>query len=152
VGQYDNIGDRGRGGTAGNRPVAVNGSVRRYGFFSGERTDYTVGLNLRPSSLFSANASYAINEVDLREGDFTVRVFSMRGSVQFTPDLSWDNTVQWDNRSDEVGLNSRVRWEFRPGQEFFVVYNEGFSVEDDFNEFNSIRQNLTIKLGLAFQF
>ncbi len=151
-GTYDNLGAEFRTGTAGNRPVAVNGNVRRYGFFSGDRTDYTVGLNLRPSSLFSANASYSINEIDLREGEFTVRVFSMRASLQFTPDLSWDNTVQWDNRSDELGLNSRVRWEFRPGQEFFVVYNEGFAVEDDFGGFDSIRQNLTVKLGLAFQF
>ena len=151
-GTYDNLGAEVRGGTAGNRPIAVSGNVRRYGFFSGDRTDYTVGLNLRPGSLFSANASYSINEIDLREGEFTVRVFSMRASVQFTPDLSWDNTVQWDNRSDELGLNSRVRWEFKPGQEFFVVYNEGFSVEDDFGGFDSIRQNLTVKLGLAFQF
>jgi hypothetical protein len=152
VGTYDNAGAEIRGGTASNRPIAVNGSVQRYGFFSGDRTDYTVGLNLRPGAYFSANASYSINEIDLDEGDFIVRVFSMRGSVQFTPDLSWDNTVQWDNRSDEFGLNSRVRWEFRPGQEFFVVYNEGFAIEDDFGGFDSVRQRLTIKLGLAFQF
>lgn len=152
VGTYDNLGAEIRGGTASNRPVAVSGTVRRYGFFSGDRTDYSAGVTLRPGSYFSATASYSINDIDLDEGDFTVRVFSMRGSIQFTPDLSWDNTVQWDNRSDELGLNSRVRWEFRPGQEFFVVYNEGFAVEDDFGGFDSIRQDLTIKLGLAFQF
>ena len=152
TGTYDNIGGELRGSTASNRPVSVNANIRRYGFFSGERTDWTFGLNLRPGSYFSAAASYSINEIDLDEGSFTVRLFSLRGSVQFTPDLSWDNTVQWDNRSDELGLNSRVRWEFRPGQEFFVVYNEGFAVEDDFGGFDSIRQNLTVKLGLAFQF
>ena len=152
VGTYDTLGGEIRGGTASVRPVAVSGNIRHSGFFSGERTDYTVGLNLRPGAFFSANASYTLNEIDLDEGSFSVRVFSMRGSVQFTPDLSWDNTVQWDNRSDELGLNSRVRWEFRPGQEFFVVYNEGFAVEDDFGGFDSIRQNLTIKLGLAIQF
>lgn len=152
VGTYDNLGAEVRAGTADVRPVAVSGSVRQYGFLSGDRTDYSLGLSLRPGSYFSANASYSLNEIDLDEGSFSVRVFSMRGSVQFTPDLSWDNTVQWDNQSDEVGLNSRVRWEFRPGQEFFVVYNEGFDVEEGGNSFTSTRQALTVKLGLAFQF
>lgn len=152
VGTYDNLGIELRGGTSSSRPVAVDGSIRRYGFFSGDRTDYSMGMSLRPGPLFSANMNYSINEIDLAEGEFTVNVFSMRASVQFTPDLSWDNTVQWDDRSDEVGLNSRIRWEFRPGQELFVVYNEGFDAEDGVSSFTSIRQEMTIKLGLAFQF
>ncbi len=147
---YDNLGVSLSAGSSSTRPIAVSGSVTARGFYDGDRRDYRVGLALRPGPYFSATASYSINDIDLPRGSFVVRLFSMRASVQFTPDLSWDNTIQWDNQSDELGLNSRVRWEFRPGQELFVVYNEGFDVRDD--TFTSVRQALTIKLGLAFQF
>ncbi|MBZ0172019.1 MAG: DUF5916 domain-containing protein, partial [Phycisphaerales bacterium] len=150
AGTHDNIGTELSAGTSATRPITVSGSVRRHGFFTGDRWDYSAGATFRPGPFFSASANYAINDIDLPEGSFIVRLFSMRASVQFSPDLSWDNTVQWDNQSDEVGLNSRVRWEFRPGQELFMVYNEGFSVDEE--SFTSQRQALTIKLGLAFQF
>ncbi|USN98718.1 MAG: carbohydrate binding family 9 domain-containing protein [Phycisphaeraceae bacterium] len=150
VGTYDNLGTELSFGTTASRPVAAGGTVRRYGFYSGDRWDYTATLALRPGPYFSANAAYSINDIDLPEGSFLVRQFSMRASVQFTPDLSWDNTVQWDNRSDDLGLNSRVRWEFHPGHELFVVYNEGYNV--DGGSFRSERRAVTIKLGLAFQF
>lgn len=150
AGMHDNLGTEVSAGTSATRPIAVSGSVRRAGFYTGDRWDYSAGVTIRPGPYFSASASYSINDIDLPEGSFVVRLLAMRASVQFTPDLSWDNTVQWDNRSDELGLNSRVRWEFRPGQELFVVYNEGFSVDEE--SFTSQRQALTIKLGLAFQF
>lgn len=150
VGTYDNVGGEIRAASSSARPIAVDGSIRRLGYFDGDRWDYNAGVTIRPGSAFSATAGYTINEIDLPEGSFIVRLFTMRATVQFTPDLSWDNTVQWDNQSDELGLNSRVRWEFRPGQELFVVYNEGFAVDE--GSFSSERQALTVKLGLAFQF
>lgn len=149
---YDNAGVELAASTSSARPVAARGTLRRYGFFSGDRTDYTAGFTLRPGPGFSADASYSINDIDLPQGEFTVRLFAMRASVQFNPDLSWDNTVQWDNQSDQLGLNSRVRWEFRPGQELYVVYNEGYDVEEGGESFTSTDQTITIKLGLAFQF
>lgn len=150
VGTYDNVGGEIRAASSSARPIAVDGAIRRLGFYDGDRWDYTAGVTFRPGSAFSASAEYTINEIDLPEGSFIVRLFTMRATVQFTPDLSWDNTIQWDNQSDELGLNSRVRWEFRPGQELFVVYNEGFAVDD--GSFSSERQAMTVKLGLAFQF
>lgn len=33
-------------------------------------------------------------------------------------------TVQYHTGSDTVSANVRLRWEYRPGSELFVVYNE----------------------------
>ena len=32
--------------------------------------------------------------------------------------------VQYGSRDESVGTNLRFRWEYRPGSELFVVYNE----------------------------
>ena len=52
------------------------------------------------------------------------RLARLRMNVTFSTDVSWNNTVQWDNVSDTVGINSRVRWIIVPGSEFFVVFNQ----------------------------
>ncbi|MBK7403533.1 MAG: hypothetical protein IPJ41_02580 [Phycisphaerales bacterium] len=107
-------------------------------------------MTFRPNASIALSAEYELNDVSLEVGEFTVRTARTRATFQFSPELAWDTTVQWDNQSDQAGLNSRVRYEFRPGQEIFVVYNEGFSVVD--NEFESLSRELTLKLGLTFRF
>jgi hypothetical protein len=33
--------------------------------------------------------------------------------------------VQYNSSNNSLGANVRLRWEYQPGSEFFVVYNEG---------------------------
>ena len=77
--------------------------------------------------------------------------FDMRAPDLGTPTQElYAAAIEMAAWADELGLNSRVRWEFRPGQELFVVYNEGFDVLDD--EFSSNSRRLTLKAGLTFRF
>ena len=48
----------------------------------------------------------------------------VRADVSFSPDLDWHNFVQLDNESDSIGLNSRLRWIVKPGEDVFVVWNQ----------------------------
>ena len=71
-------------------------------------------------------------------------------NVTFSTAVSWNNTVQWDNVSDTIGINSRVRWEIKPGDEVFFVVNQGFDAED--GEFRSLSTALTLKVGLTLRY
>ena len=44
---------------------------------------------------------------------------SLVGVLMFTSAL-----LQYNSSSHSVSANVRLRWEYRPGSEFFVVYNE----------------------------
>ena len=68
-------------------------------------------------------------KIRLREGDFNVRIVSAKLNLSFTPDLSWNTIVQYDNVSSEVGLNSRIRWTYRPGSDLFLVANQGWNFD-----------------------
>lgn len=150
TGEYDNAGWRTGFATSAARPITLQANYSERGFYDGTRKDTFVNATFRPTASLAFSAEYFLNEIDLSSGDFTVRTARGQATLQFSPELSWDNTLQWDNQSDQAGLNSRVRYEFRPGQEVFVVYNEGFDVED--NEFESISRGMTVKLGLTFRF
>ncbi len=150
TGVYDNAGWRAGVATSTARRVSVEAEHSRRGFYDGTRADSSAAVSVRPNASLALAAEYSLNEIELAAGDFTVRTASARATVQFSPELSWDNTIQWDNRSDQAGLNSRVRYEFRPGQELYIVYNEGFDVLDD--EFTSNDRELTLKAGLTIRF
>lgn len=150
IGTHDNAGWRAGFSTSAARTVSLNANYSQRGFYTGTRNDLFAAITYRPNASLSLSADYFLNEVRLRTGNFTVRVATARATVQFSPDLSWSNTLQWDNQSDSAGLNSRVRYEFRPGQEVFLVYNEGFDVIDD--SIHSTSRDVTLKAGLTFRF
>ncbi len=146
---YDTFGVDFDAGTAETRPLSVFGGLGARGFYEGERYDASIGAEWRPAPLFTGEAEFVYNDVNLPQGDFEVEILRTRADVQFSPDLTWSTVVQWDNQSDRAGLNSRVRWEYEPGSEIFVVYNEGYDVEG--TELRSAEREATVKIGAAFR-
>jgi hypothetical protein len=45
--------------------------------------------------------------------------------------LTLSNLAQFDNDSNNLGGQSRVRWILRPGREIFLVFNRGWIREQD---------------------
>jgi hypothetical protein len=107
------------------RTFSGNVSAERGSFYSGHKTSISLSsgrANLGPRLSIEPNAS--INWVDLREGSFTNTVISSRMIFTITPLVFTTALVQYNSATNTVSTNARLRWEYRPGSEFFVVYNE----------------------------
>jgi hypothetical protein len=63
--------------------------------------------------------------VDLPYGAFTAKLFTNRFIVTPTPRLSVTGLVQVNASADTVSSSLRLRWEYRPGSELFLVYSDG---------------------------
>ena len=136
--------------TSGGRPFSADGSISTGDFYDGRRSDYRVGATWRPDPGFVLAGSYTINDIDLPGGDFITRLARLQMNIAFSTAVTWNNTVQYDNVSDALGINSRIRWELRPGDEVFFVLNQGFDAED--GRFRSLSTELTFKFGLTFRY
>jgi len=136
--------------TSQSRPVSGRIGYFRGGFFDGRRQTYTFALELRPSKHVFFSAELTEDDVDLREGSFITRIGRLRFNINFTPDLSWSNFIQYDNVSDTAGLNSRLKWTIRPGSDFFIVLNQGFTVTGDTLSLEETA--VTTKIGWTFRF
>lgn len=136
-------------GTDPSQPVAIEAGVRVGEFYDGTRYDYSGEVTFTPNSRFSGSAEYIFQDISLPGGDFDVEILRTRGTVQFSPELTLDTIVQWDSVSDIAGLNSRLRWEPRPGQEIFLVYNEGYDAD---NDFSSLEREAIPKVGATIRF
>jgi hypothetical protein len=67
--------------------------------------------------------------------------------LNVSPDLSVASYTQYDTESDSVGVNTRLRWTFRPVGDLFVVYNQ--NVRSLLDRWQLDSNQLLIKLQYA---
>lgn len=89
----------------------------------------------------------------LPEGNFVARIYSLRSNYSVSPYLTFFNLVQYDNESRDLGWQSRVRWIIKPGNEVFLVFNQGW-IQDERGglNFKSSRTGLAGKMQYTFRF
>ena len=100
-------------------------SARHGGFFGGDLT--SVGFNrgrVEILSRLSLEPSVSHNWVRLPGQGFSTTVAATRVNFTFTPRIYLSGLMQWNSSNDRVGANLRLRWEYRPGSELFLVYTE----------------------------
>ncbi len=132
------------------RPVSVQLRVEGGTFWTGRRTDIEAGIEWRTGPFLTLAFEQEENHVHLEEGNFITRIVRGRWDLAFDPRLTWRSFLQFDNVSNEIGLNSRVRWIIEPGSELFVVLNQGW--ERDGHEIAPFRTELTTKLVWTLRF
>ena len=66
----------------------------------------------------------SVNWIDLDEGAFTTTLVAARATYTLTPFAFFGVLLQYNSSNDSLGANLRLRWEYQPGSELFVVYNE----------------------------
>jgi hypothetical protein len=112
------------------RPLSGRVVVSYGNFFDGQQLQIETLLRWRPSVHMLFSAEYIHNEIDLSDEHFHTRLARVRVNFSFTPDLSWNTFAQYDNLTDTIGINSRVRWIIVPGSEFYVVFNQDLLAND----------------------
>lgn len=136
--------------TSDARPIAGLVKFSAGEFYDGTRQDYLAAIEFRPNASVYASIEGEWNDVHLPDGDFLVRIFRTRLNILFSPELSWNNSLQYDNQSESGSFNSRIRWEWEPGQELFIVANRGFIIDN--GSWNATESELSIKCGVTLRF
>ena len=138
--------------TAGQREFSGSFSYRKGSFFNGDRLNLNGKVAWNQSRYFILSMGYDWNDIELPQGYFTTRLVNVSGQVAFSPNLYWISLVQYDNVSEEVGINTRLQWIPRAGQEGFIVLNYGLQDFDRDNSFETLSSNLSVKFRYTFRF
>ena len=97
-----------------------SGNIRSAGFNRGR---------LAVTSALSVEPSISVNWIDTPGGSFRTDLLVSRVTYTFTPRMFFSGLLQYNSASDTVSSNLRLRWEFRPGSELFVVYTEALDTD-----------------------
>lgn len=121
-------------------------------FYDGDRSQFEFGMQWRPDEHFFLNLSYNYQDIELPQGDFTVRLVRANANYAFNSKWSWVNLVQYDNASSTVGINSRLRWNPQAGEDLFVVINYNFDSEGTFSQLSREKSEIALKYTKTFRF
>ena len=95
------------------------------GYFDGEITSVDLSRGrVDLSSRLSVEPSISFNWIDLPGGSFRTDLARARVNYTFSPRMFFSGLLQYNSANRTLGTNLRLRWEYSPGSELFVVYTE----------------------------
>ena len=84
------------------------------------------------------------------EGNFAVRLYQLQNVFAFSPRLLLFGYLQYDNDSREMGMNARLRWTFRPGNDLFFVWNRSWVHPLDEGPFTLAHESDQVAVKIRF--
>ncbi|GCC51560.1 hypothetical protein SanaruYs_17850 [Chryseotalea sanaruensis] len=117
-------------------------------YYSGERVNVNAALRYRVQPFGSIALSADYNDIKLGQpyGSAVFVLLSPRLDFTFTDKLFLTTFVQYNSRFDNINLNARFQWRFKPASDFFVVYTENYFPE------GLLSKNRALVLKLTYWF
>ncbi|MCE2559683.1 MAG: carbohydrate binding family 9 domain-containing protein [Acidobacteria bacterium] len=132
------------------RLLGVRGLFGWGDFYDGTRTSVRLTFGVRASKHVQTESLWVYNDVELPQGAFDIGLFSQRVDFTFTPNLRLNTIVQYNDDTEDLGLNVRLHWIYKPGSDLFVVYNENW-MEGDLRQRLSTHRQIAVKFTYLIQ-
>jgi len=106
------------------------GSLLSWGrFYEGRSTELDLQGDWRGGGHVVMGATLSRNRVTLPSGDFTATLVTGRIEYALNTRASFLGFVQYNNEDQRVDFNLRFHWIPRIGDDFFVVWNSGYTTD-----------------------
>lgn len=106
------------------RPISIDVDYRIMDYWTGDRQQLLISNNFHPTAHLSIDFIYTYNTVDHSLESFDTTTLSNRILYAFTTELFVKSYIQWNNLENRFSANFLAGWEYRPGSEVYIVYNE----------------------------
>ncbi len=108
------------------KPLSFSINAIVGGRFGGDRVSLSPSIRYRIGETFRSELSFNYNDFDLPvpNGQFTANLAKLRLSYSFTPKITLQALVQYNEIDDQIGTNIRFSWLQSANAGLFVVYNE----------------------------
>jgi hypothetical protein len=114
--------------SAESRPWRVGATVWMGDFYDGRLTQAGTFLQW---NLLRGHLQQRLDLEDdygrMPEGDFIRRLWQLQNVIAVSPRLLVFSFFQYDTDSQSFGMNTRLRWTFRPGNDLYVVWNRNWA-------------------------
>lgn len=119
-------------------------------YFNGDRFSMGGAINYRfqPYGLVSLNYTY--NNIRLPDpyGDADIILVGPRFDITFSKSIFWTTFIQYNSQIDNLNINSRLQWRFKPVSDIFIAYTDNYFPNDFVNKNRALVIKLTYWLNL----
>ncbi len=131
----------------------VSGSVTAGtgSFYGGTQTELGARAFIDVTSQLSLEPSATFNVIHLPQDDLVTKLVSTRVNYTLSARALLSAFLQFNSTTFTVSSSVRLRWEYRPGSDFFVVYSDGR--DTDTRGFPLLQnRSFVVKLTRLFRF
>ena len=140
------------------KPISASLELSSGEFYNGNISGIRGSLRYRvqPWGSFSVKAEY--NSIRLPalkgfDGITSILLISPKTEINFRRNLWWTTWFQYNTQANNMNINSRLQWRFKPMSDLFVVYTDNYFAKDElidlerFKAFQPKQRALVFKLS-----
>jgi hypothetical protein len=113
------------------RMISGRVAVGQGTLYDGTRTEVSYNGRVAIAPQFAFEPSITLNWVDLPYGEFTATLINSRFIITPTPRMQVGSLLQFNASAHTMSSSVRLRWEYRPSSELFIVYTDGRNTLDN---------------------
>jgi hypothetical protein len=120
----------------------------RAGYYGGNMHKFQITPTVKLNEHFSVENNYEVGFATLPNGEFAQHVANV--GINYSLNNQWltSTTLQWDNIESFFGMHFRLNYIFRPGDDFFLIYNDGRLVDGP----NEGQRDRSLKAKVTYSF
>jgi len=108
-----------------------NIGTRAGGYFNGNRANFTGIITYRYQPWGSASLNFSYDGIRLPEpyNSSDLLLIGPRIDFTFSRKVFWTTFVQYNSQINNLNINSRFQWRFKPVSDLFIVYTDNYFAE-----------------------
>lgn len=101
-------------------------------YFSGLKNTYSISTSLRLPPFATISLNYQRDEIVLDEiNPVELNLLGSQFNVSISKAVFFDTFLQYNTQGENININSRLQWRFKPMSDLFIVYTENYFPEWD---------------------
>ncbi|MBK7410454.1 MAG: hypothetical protein IPJ40_21775 [Saprospirales bacterium] len=117
-------------------------------YFNGQLTqaDGSLYFRLQPYGVFAISFTYSDIVLPEPYNSASFWLVGPRAELAFSRNLFFSTFLQYNTQANNVNLNSRLQWRFRPVSDLFIVYTDNYLSDQFFSDPRVKNRALVLKL------
>ncbi|HOO09662.1 MAG TPA: DUF5916 domain-containing protein [Cyclobacteriaceae bacterium] len=110
------------------KKVSYGFNTRLGGYYNGTRVNVggDVKFRYQPYGVLSMDFSYNRIRLPQPYGSTDIFLVGPRFDFTFTKNIFWTTFVQYNSQIENLNINSRLQWRFKPVSDLFLVYTDNY--------------------------
>jgi len=138
--------------TAGHRKFSAEVRFDNGAYYNGDRFHLRPKIGWIPNKHVSFELEYDYNKYDFPGAEAITRQITFDNTISFNAAWSLSTLAQYDNLSEDIGINMRLRYNRAAGQDLWFVLNHNMRELVPNDGFRSVQTVAALKIRYTFRF
>jgi hypothetical protein len=138
--------------TASHRKLGIQFRIDDGGWFNGDKFHLGPEVEWKPNEHLAFSLKYDYNKFKFPGAEAITRQITFENEIAFNSKWSLVTLAQFDNISDDIGINSRLRLNLSAGQDVWFVINHNMDRDPLDDRFRSVQSVAAVKIRYTFRY